>query len=120
MWLHLDQRAVHDMKVRADAIFGRSHFFGEMVWRREMVAPKKWTLRDASDAPRLRQDNRIVWNGEDPALREPYAGTSQKMHFTNIGEDGRAYRLRTINGRRIATISIAAVRLEAFGRIARR
>ncbi|HEX3343217.1 MAG TPA: site-specific DNA-methyltransferase, partial [Polyangiaceae bacterium] len=40
-----------------------------------------------------------VWNGRDPALREPFAATSLAMHFTEADADGRRYRERTIAGR---------------------
>jgi site-specific DNA-methyltransferase (adenine-specific) len=100
MWLHLDQRAVHDMKVRADAIFGRARFLGEIVWAPGNGARKR------SGPPMTHQTllvyakgDEFVWNAGDPALREPYAETSTKMHFKNVDADGRAYRLRTINGK---------------------
>jgi site-specific DNA-methyltransferase (adenine-specific) len=40
-----------------------------------------------------------VWNGKDPALREPYAKTSLTMHFTKKDASGRAFRERTIKGK---------------------
>jgi site-specific DNA-methyltransferase (adenine-specific) len=100
MWLHLDQRAVHEMKVRADAIFGRARFLGEIIWVPGNGARKR------SGPPMTHQTllvyakgDAFVWNVDDPALREPYAQTSTKMHFKNVDADGRAYRLRTINGK---------------------
>ena len=100
MWLHLDQRAVHEMKVRADAIFGRARFLGEVIWvpgnggrKRSGPAMTHQTLLVYA------KTDAFIWNADDPMLREPYAGTSKKMHFTNIDDDGRAYRLRTINGK---------------------
>jgi site-specific DNA-methyltransferase (adenine-specific) len=100
MWLHLDQRAVHDMKVRADQVFGRDRFLGEVIWvpgnggRRKHGPPQTHQtilVYTKSDT--------YTWNADDPMLREPYAGTSQKMHFTHKDQDGRAYRVRTINGK---------------------
>ena len=32
MWLHLDQRAVHEAKVLCDRVFGRARFHGEVIW----------------------------------------------------------------------------------------
>ncbi len=100
MWLHLDHRAVHDMKVRCDEIFGRDRFLGEIVWvpgnggRRKHGPPQthQTILVYTKTAT-------YAWNGDDATMREPYAGTSQKMHFTHKGEDGRTYRVRTINGK---------------------
>ncbi len=100
MWLHLDHRAVHDAKVRCDAIFGRERFLGEVIWvpgnggRRKHGPPQTHqTLLVYT------KGESYTWNADDPMLREPYAGTSQKMHFTHKGEDGRPYRERTINGK---------------------
>lgn len=100
MWLHLDFRAVHDMKVRTDAIFGRDAFLGEVIWTPGNGGRRK------HGPPQTHQTILVyakgdtwTWNGDDPMLREPYAGTSQKMHFTHKGEDGRPMRVRTINGK---------------------
>ena len=32
MWLHLDQRAVHEAKARCDRVFGKRAFIGEVIW----------------------------------------------------------------------------------------
>src|SRR5690606_6649814 len=40
-----------------------------------------------------------LWNARDPALREPYAATSQSMHFARADEHGRRYRDRVVGGK---------------------
>jgi site-specific DNA-methyltransferase (adenine-specific) len=100
MWLHLDHRAVHDAKVLCDGIFGRERFFGEIVW-----VPGNGTK--ARRAPGITHQTLLVyargdepiWNARDEALREPYAATSQSMHFRRKDAEGRRYRERVINGR---------------------
>lgn len=97
LWLHLDHRAVHDAKVRCDRVFGRSRFAAEVVWvpgngskaRRGPGVTHQTLLVYA-------RGERMVWNGHDPALREPYAATSQSMHFTHVDAAGRRYRERTV------------------------
>src|SRR5262249_12004201 len=42
----------------------------------------------------------MIWNADDPALREPFAATSLRMHFGNVDESGRKYRERTIAGKK--------------------
>lgn len=100
MWLHLDQRAVHEAKVLCDGICGRERFVGEIIWvpgngvkarRGPGVSHQTILVYAASD------DH--VWNGRDPALRAPYAKTSLSMHFTRTDPHGRAFRERTINGK---------------------
>jgi site-specific DNA-methyltransferase (adenine-specific) len=41
----------------------------------------------------------LLWNGDDPLLREPYADTSRRMHFTRSDESGRRYRERVLGGK---------------------
>ncbi len=100
MWLHLDHRAVHEAKVLCDRVFGRSQFLGEIVWvpgngskarRGPGTTHQTLLLYARGGSP--------VWNAKDPALREPYAATSQSMHFTQKDATGRRYRERTIGAR---------------------
>ena len=97
MWLHLDQRAVHEAKLVCDRVFGRSSFRGEIIWTpgngsKARTGPgmthQTLLLYGAPDA---------IWNSTDPTLREPFAATSLSMHFTNTDEAGRRYRDRTVN-----------------------
>ena len=100
MWLHLDHRAVHDAKSLCDGIFGRESFIGEIIW-----LPGNGTK--ARKGPGITHHTLLVyargdepiWNATDPMLREPYAKTSQSMHFKRKDAKGRRYRERTIAGR---------------------
>ncbi|MDB4998417.1 MAG: hypothetical protein JWM74_5849 [Myxococcaceae bacterium] len=98
LWLHLDQRTVHEAKVLCDRLFGRAHFTGEIIWvpgngsksRRGPGMSHQTILVYA-------RGKACVWNSKDPALRAPFASTSLAMHFGNKDDEGRAYRERTIN-----------------------
>jgi site-specific DNA-methyltransferase (adenine-specific) len=100
LWLHLDQRAVHEAKVMCDRVFGRASFLGEVVWvpgngaksrRGPGVGHQTLLLYSRSRA--------FVWNADDPMLRTPFAETSLKMHFRRTNAAGRRYRERTIGGK---------------------
>ncbi len=100
LWLHLDHRAVHETKVIADEVFGRSRFEGEIVWvpgngarRRGGPSVTHQTILIYS------REGTMVWNVDEPCLREPYASTSRKMHFRHVDPTGRRYRERSINGK---------------------
>ena len=100
LYLHLDHRTVHDAKVLADGVFGRGAFRGEIVWapgnggrRGEGWTPTHQTILVYTRDDRQRGD--FVFHG----LREPYAEESAKMHFRNVDERGRRYRVRKIGGR---------------------
>jgi site-specific DNA-methyltransferase (adenine-specific) len=101
LWLHLDHRAIHDAKIALDEIFGRSAFAGEIVWvpgnggkRRSGPSVTHQTILI------YKRGQRLIWNAEDPALREPFSATSLRMHFQRRDDDGRHYRERVINGRK--------------------
>jgi site-specific DNA-methyltransferase (adenine-specific) len=104
LYLHLDHRTVHYAKVLCDDLFGPAAFRGEIIWvpgngarRKRGPSVTHQTIlvytKDTSVA------GTFVWNDADPILREPYADTSQKMHFRSRTADGRAFRERRIGGR---------------------
>lgn len=100
LWLHLDYRAVHDVKGLADAVFGASSFRGEVIW-----VPGNGARR--SKGPSVTHQTILIYarhkeftyNSADPAVREPYAATSRSMHFRHVDSDGRRYREREIGGK---------------------
>lgn len=100
LFLHLDHRAVHEAKVLADRVFGRAAFQGEIVWipgnggrRRGGPSVTHQTILVYA------RGRAMIWNDDDPALREPYAETSQRMHFGRRDAEGRRYRERTLGGK---------------------
>jgi site-specific DNA-methyltransferase (adenine-specific) len=100
LWLHLSHHTVHEAKVAADRVFGRSAFAGEVIWvpgnggrRRNGPSVTHQTILIYS-GPRG-----LVWNGDDEALRESYAETSLRMHFKEVDGEGRRYRERVIAGK---------------------
>ncbi len=100
LWLHLDHRTVHDTKVLADRVFGAGRFEGEIIWvpgnggrRRSGPSVTHQTILV------FRRGQRLIYNADSPALREPYAETSQRMHFRNVDRQGRRFRERHINGK---------------------
>jgi site-specific DNA-methyltransferase (adenine-specific) len=97
MWLHLDQRAVHEAKLVCDRVFGARRFRGEVVWV-PGNGSKSRTGPGMSHQTILlyARGKDPIWNGKEHALRAPFAATSLDMHFTNIDADGRRYRDRVI------------------------
>ncbi len=99
LWLHMDHRAVHEAKLSCDRVFGRRAFAGEVVWTpgngsrgaRRFAVTHQTILLYAKHDPR-----KLVFQVDHPLLREPYAETSLKMHFTKVDAEGRRYRERKI------------------------
>jgi site-specific DNA-methyltransferase (adenine-specific) len=102
-YLHMDWRAVHEAKVAADQVFGRRAFVGEIVWtpgNGSRGARAFATTHQTILVYAARDRRKARFFVDHPLCREPYADTSQKMHFTSIDEDGRRYRERVIGGKR--------------------
>jgi site-specific DNA-methyltransferase (adenine-specific) len=100
IWIHLDHRTVHDTKVLADRVLGRAAFAGEFIWvpgngARRRGGPSVTHQTILVYAPH----GQMIWNADDPALREPYADTSLRMHFSNEDAQGRRYRERQIGNK---------------------
>jgi site-specific DNA-methyltransferase (adenine-specific) len=97
MWLHLDQRAVHEAKAVCDHVFGARRFRGEVIWV-PGNGSKSRTGPGMSHQTILlyARGKDPIWNARDPALRAPFAATSLEMHFTNVDAEGRRYRDRVI------------------------
>ena len=100
LWLHLSHHTVHEAKLAADRVFGRGAFEGEVIWvpgnggrRRNGPSITHQTLLIYARGPGM------IWNGDDSALREPYADTSLRMHFKDVDAEGRRYRERVIGGK---------------------
>lgn len=100
LWIHLDHRAVHDVKVLSDRVFGRAHFAGEVIWVPGNGGRKRTALSVTHQTILIyKKGKNFLYNIDSPALREPFAETSLKMHFTGEDEQGRRYRDRTVNGK---------------------
>lgn len=104
IYVHLDHRTVHDVKVAVDRLFGRGAYLGEVIWvpgngnrgARGFAVTHQTILMYARVAA---ERKRVVYNSADPALREPFAPTSLAMHFKHRDESGRLYRERVIGGK---------------------
>jgi site-specific DNA-methyltransferase (adenine-specific) len=99
LWIHLDHRAVHDAKVLADKVFGRQAFQGEVIWVPGNGGKRRNGPSVTHQTILIYGADELLWNADDPMLREPFAETSQRMHFQNVDADGRRYRDRTVNGK---------------------
>lgn len=97
MWLHLDQRAVHEAKTVCDRVFGANRFRGEVIWVPGNGSKSRTGPGMSHQTLLLYARGRDpIWHAKSPVLRAPFAATSLDMHFTNVDADGRRYRDRTI------------------------
>lgn len=100
VWLHLGHQAVHDAKEVMDRVFGRSAFQGEIIWVPGNGARRSHGLSVTHQTILIyAPSGHMIWNADDPALREPYAQTSLRMHFKKTDSSGRRFRERTLRGK---------------------
>jgi site-specific DNA-methyltransferase (adenine-specific) len=99
LFLHLDHRTVHDAKVLADRVFGRNAFQGEIVWVPGNGARRRNGPSVSHQTLLVYAKGKMIWNDRDPSLREPYADTSLRMHFSRSDANGRRFRVRRIGGK---------------------
>jgi site-specific DNA-methyltransferase (adenine-specific) len=100
LWLHLDQRAVHEAKAICDRLFGRAGFKGEVIWVPGNGAKSRRGPGVGHQTLLLYGKTRaFVWNADDPVLRAPFAETSLAMHFREKDADGRRFRDRTVGAK---------------------
>ncbi len=100
LWLHLDRRAVHTMKIALDGLLGAAAFQGEIVWVPGNGGRAKHGPNHTHQSLLVYAKSRkYIWNAHEPCMREPHAATSIRMHFTHKDETGRAFRERTVNGK---------------------
>jgi DNA modification methylase len=100
LFVHLDDNVAHEAKVVLDEVFGVGHFRGEIIWQLGTGAKSRKffsiqhniiLVYSAGDAWTYDCDAKIA--------REPFAEGSLGTHFRRADEDGRRYRIRTVNGK---------------------
>jgi len=100
LFLHLDHRTVHEAKLLCDEVFGPNGFRGEVIW----VPGNGGRKRSGPSVTHqtilvYAKGKQAIWNARDPALREPFAATSLRMHFSKKDGSGRKVRERHIGGK---------------------
>jgi site-specific DNA-methyltransferase (adenine-specific) len=73
MYLHLDYREVHYIKVEMDKIFGRENFLGELIWAFDYgaISRKKWTMKHNNILYYVKDKDNYTFNF-DKIPRIPY------------------------------------------------
>ncbi|HOU91338.1 MAG TPA: site-specific DNA-methyltransferase [Polyangiaceae bacterium] len=99
LWLHLDHRTVHDAKVLADRVLGRGAFRAEIVWTPGNGARRRGAPSVTHQTILVYAPGAMIYNADDPWLRESHAATSLAMHFGRTDADGRRFRDRTVAGK---------------------
>lgn len=106
IFVHLDHHAAHYVKLEMDKIFGAGSsssdpgFRAEIVWpagagarSRKQFSIKHYTILHYTKA------SEWFFDSDAPIVRKPYKGITLSMHFKNVDEKGRRYRVQRKGGK---------------------
>lgn len=104
LYLHCDPTSSHYLKLVLDQVFGAKNFLNEIVWaygagglsRRHFPRKHDILLSYA-------KSESSIFNASDKILRVPYASSTLEMHYKNVDEQKRRYRVQVKAGKRYIT-----------------
>ena len=94
MYLHLDERMNHYLRVVMDEVFGRENFQNGIVWRRTYAHSDANRFGQVHDYILMyRKSTKNVFNKQ----YRPHSDSYIKSHYGQVDDDGRRYRLVTLS-----------------------
>ena len=100
IYVHMDDNIGSYLRVILDNIFGKENFRGEIIWQLGTGAKsKKFFSNQHNTIYCFSKSENWIFNSDNKKIREPFAEVSLNMHFKNIDENGRRYRIRKVNGK---------------------
>jgi len=104
IYVHVDYRTSHFIRQLLDEIFGCDQFLSEITWALGAGARSSSYFSNKHNTIFLYANGgQHTFNIDGRIMRKPYAKSTLDMHFTNIGEDGRRYRIQIKNGKEYIT-----------------
>jgi site-specific DNA-methyltransferase (adenine-specific)/adenine-specific DNA-methyltransferase len=93
IYVHLDYRMVHAVRIVLDEIFGNSRYTNEIIWKRSLPHndPKRYGAIHDTLLYYRKSDN-CVWNQQFTGLSEEYTDS----HYSSIDESGRRFQLTSL------------------------
>ena len=93
IYVHLDYRMLHFVRVILDEVFGRNYFTNEIIWKRSL--PHNDAKRYGSIHDSLlyyRKSEKCIFNQQFTGLDESYV----ESHYSSVDESGRQYQLTSL------------------------
>lgn len=95
LFVHMDTRKAHYMKVILDELFGEGHFRSEIIWKRTHAHSGGRHFGAVHDTLLYySKSEQYVWNKQFTGYTEDYV----EAFFTGIDSDGRRYRSTILTG----------------------
>lgn len=91
IFLHMDWRKGHHVKLIIDEIFGESNLAGEIIWKRATAHAQRQSFGIVHDTIYYyrKSQSRFVWNTQYEAHSQQHV----EKYYSNVDEDGRHYSL---------------------------
>jgi len=94
IYVHLDYKKGHYIKVLLDEIFDEPNFVNEIIAKKEAgQRVETYFPRKHDTIYSYSKNSNFLFNPNDQALREKYSELAIKMHFKHVDKNGRKYRL---------------------------
>ncbi|MBZ0155438.1 MAG: site-specific DNA-methyltransferase [Alphaproteobacteria bacterium] len=93
IYVHLDYRMLHHVRLVLDEIFGNSSFTNEVIWKRSLPHndPKKYgAIHDS--VLYYRKSDKFIFNQQYTGLDSDYIDS----HYSSVDENGRQYQLTSL------------------------
>lgn len=104
IYVHLDQKMSHYVKIIMDEVFNKEFFLNEICWSYGAGGnPKNFFPRKHDSILYYSKSGKHIFNSNDKIMRVPYDQSTLDTHYRNMDENGRRYRNQIVNGRNYIT-----------------
>ena len=106
IYIHCDYRVSSFMRLALDEIFGVNNFKNEIIWSYGAGGnPKDFFPRKHDSIFFYSKTDKAVFNTDGKIMRVPYDESTLQTHYKKTDEQGRKYRIQTVNGREYKTFA---------------
>lgn len=94
IYVHLDYRMVHSVRIVLDEVFGGPAYTNEIIWKRSLPHndPKKFGATHDSILYYRKSPDRFLFNQQFTGLSDSYI----ESHYSSIDENGKRYQLTSL------------------------
>jgi DNA modification methylase len=103
IFVHLDSKKGHYIKIILDELFGEHNFKNEIIWSYGAGGNPKNFFPRKHDTIFWYTKGTGVFNSDLPIMKAPYSSSTLEIHYKNIDSEGRRYRIQKVNGREYKT-----------------
>lgn len=103
IFVHLDWKADHYIKIVLDEIFGKNNFKNEIIYSYGAGGNPKDFFPRKHDVVLFYSKSKNTFITDGNIMRVPYDESTIQMHYKNTDHAGRNYRVQKVNGKEYIT-----------------